>query len=160
MPGNWVTFFATEVGAAAALSGLVFVALSINLRSILEQPVLVGRAAEAIVLLLGPVAFGLTLLSPCGHVLLGVIELGLTAAFGVLLNRILAEAWPVAKTRPRIEFAIRMGLAESCVIAVLTGAAVLLAAPAAAAGWIGFGGLLCIAAGIADAWVLLVEILR
>jgi hypothetical protein len=160
MPGDWVTFFATEVGAAAALSGLVFVALSINLRSILEQPVLVGRAAEALVLLLGPVAFGLTLLSPCGHVLLGVIELVLAAAFGVVLNRILVQAWPVAKTRPRIEFTIRMSLAESCVIAVITGAAIMLAVPGAAAAWIGFGGLLCIAAGIADAWVLLVEILR
>jgi hypothetical protein len=111
-------------------------------------------------LLLGPVAFGLTLLSPCGHVLLGVIELVLAAVFSVVLNRILLQAWPTARTRPRIEFAIRASLAESCVIAVITGAAVLFAAPGAAAGWIGFGGLLCIAAGIADAWVLLVEILR
>jgi hypothetical protein len=160
MPGDWVTFFATEVGAAAALSGLVFVALSINLRSILEEPVLVGRAAEALVLLLGPVAFGLTLLSPCGHVLLGGIELALAAAFGVVLTLIVVRAWPVAKTRPHHEYAIRMALAEACVATEITGAAILLAAPGTAAGWIGFGGLLCIAAGISDAWVLLVEILR
>jgi hypothetical protein len=160
MPAGWVTFFATEVGASAALSGLVFVALSINLRSILEKPVLVDRAAEALVLLLGPVAFGLPLLSPYGHVPLGGIELVLTAAFGLLLTLLLIRAWPVAKDRPRHEYVIRAALAETCVAAEITGAAILLAAPGAAAGWIGFGGLLCIAAGIADAWVLLVEILR
>jgi modulator of FtsH protease len=160
MPGHWVTFFATEVGAAAALSGLVFVALSINLRAILEEPVLVGRAAEALILLLGPVAFGLILLSPYGHVLLGGIELVLAAAFGALLTLIAVRAWPVAKTRPHHEYAIRIALAESCAAAEIAGAAILLAAPGIGAGWIGFGGLLCIAAGIADAWVLLVEILR
>jgi hypothetical protein len=139
MPGDWVTFFATEVGAAAAL---------------------VARAAEAIILLLGPVAFGLTLLSPYGHVPLGGIELALTAAFGVVLNLILVRAWPAAKTRPRREYVTRMTLAETCVAAEIIGAAILFAAPGAAAGWIGFGGLVCIAAGITDAWVLLVEILR
>jgi hypothetical protein len=160
MPGDWVTFFATEVGAAAALSGLVFVALSINLRSILADSVLVGRAAEALILLLGPVAFGLTLLAPYGHVPLGLIELALSVAFGVVLTRIVVDAWPVAKNRPRNEYAIRISLAECCVAAEFIGAVILLAAPSAAVGWIGFGGLLCIAAGIADAWVLLVEILR
>jgi hypothetical protein len=160
MPDDWVTFVATEVGAAAALSGLVFVALSINLRSILEQPALVGRAAEALILLLGPVAFGLTLLAPYGQVALGGIELVLAVAFGVVLNRILVSAWPVARARPRIEFTIRTTLAETCVAAEFIGAAILFAAPSVALGWIGFGGLVCIAAGIADAWVLLVEILR
>jgi hypothetical protein len=160
MPGDWVTFFATEVGAAAALSGLVFVALSINLRSILEQSVLVARAGEALILLLGPVAFGLTLLAPYGHVPLGLIELALAVAFGAVLTNILIRAWPVARSRPRNEYAIRMSLAECCVAAEFIGAVIFIAAPSVGVGWIGFGGLLCIAAGIADAWVLLVEILR
>jgi hypothetical protein len=160
MPGDWVTFFATEVGAAAALSGLVFVALSINLRSILEEPVLVERAAEAIILLLGPVAFGLTLLSPYGRGPLGGTELALSAAFGAVLNVLLVRAWPAAKARPHREYAARIALTETCVAAEITGAAILLASPSVAVGVIGFGGLVCIAAGIADAWILLVEILR
>jgi len=160
MPDDWTNFLTTEVGAAAALSGLVFVALSINLKSILAQSVLVGRAGEAIVLLLGPVVFGLVLLSPYGHVPLGGIELALAAAFGVALNIIVVRAWPGSKDRPRAMYLGRMALVEVGVAAEIAGAAILLAAPSAGVGWIAFGGLFCIAGGIADAWVLLVEILR
>ena len=160
MPDDWTTFVTTEVGAAAALSGLVFVALSINLKSILAKPVLVGRAGEAIILLLGPVGFGLVLLSPYGHVPLGGIDLALAAAFGVVLNIILVRAWPAWKDRPRLPYLGRVVVVEAAVAAEIAGAAILFAAPSAAAGWIGFGGLFCIAGGIADAWVLLVEILR
>ena len=160
MPDGWTTFVTTEVGAAAALSGLVFVALSINLKSILAQPVLVGRAGEAIVLLLGPAAFGLVLLSPYGHLRLGGIELALAATFGVALNLILARAWQARKDQPRLTYLGRVVIVEAAVAAEIAGAAILLAAPSAGVGWIGFGGLFCIAGGIADAWVLLVEILR
>jgi hypothetical protein len=40
--GDWETFFAAQVGASAALAGLVFVALSINLKEILDLPGLPG----------------------------------------------------------------------------------------------------------------------
>src|ERR1700734_3313951 len=46
---NWSSFFAAEIGAAAALSGLIIVAISINLSRILADPLLPGRAAETLV---------------------------------------------------------------------------------------------------------------
>ena len=51
MPG-WDNFFVAEAGAAAALAGLVFVAVSINLTRILEYPHLPARAAETLIALL------------------------------------------------------------------------------------------------------------
>jgi hypothetical protein len=36
--GPWQTLFATQAGVGAALTGLVFVALSINLKQILALP--------------------------------------------------------------------------------------------------------------------------
>ena len=50
---QWVNFFFAEVGASAALTGLVFVGVSINLKRILSLPKLPNRALEAPVLLLG-----------------------------------------------------------------------------------------------------------
>jgi modulator of FtsH protease len=49
---EWESLFVAEAGASAALAGLLFVALSINLERILKGTGLPGRAGEAIVLLL------------------------------------------------------------------------------------------------------------
>jgi len=49
----WANFYIAEVGAAAALSGLIIVAISINLQCILSFPQLPSRAAEMLILLVG-----------------------------------------------------------------------------------------------------------
>ncbi|HEX3901634.1 MAG TPA: hypothetical protein VH853_02220 [Polyangia bacterium] len=43
---GWESFFVAEVGAAAALTGLLFVAVSINLSKVLAFPQLPGRAGN------------------------------------------------------------------------------------------------------------------
>jgi modulator of FtsH protease len=60
----WEPFFTAQVAASAALTGLVFVALSINLARIMQYSQLVHRAAEAVVLLGQPIAVGLAVLAP------------------------------------------------------------------------------------------------
>jgi hypothetical protein len=44
---DWQTYLAVQAGAAATLTGLVFVAVSINLARILSIPGLPGRAFDA-----------------------------------------------------------------------------------------------------------------
>ena len=48
----WVNFFVAQCGASAALLGLIFVSVSLNLTKILSHPLLPGRAFAAMFLLL------------------------------------------------------------------------------------------------------------
>ena len=45
---GWDSFFAAQVGASAALAGLVFVGISINLTKIIASGYLPNRAQEAL----------------------------------------------------------------------------------------------------------------
>jgi modulator of FtsH protease len=47
-PAQWHEFFVAAIGASAALLGLLFVAISINLEFILKYPHLPGRAAGSL----------------------------------------------------------------------------------------------------------------
>jgi hypothetical protein len=91
--GDWTAFFTAEVGASAALAGLVFIALSINLREIIGNPALVGRAAQALLLLLVlPVGAGLAVLAPYGSQADGIIALVIGAGVALAVNRLLLRA--------------------------------------------------------------------
>src|SRR6185437_11799985 len=61
---GWSDFFVAAAGAAAALAGLVFVSISINLSRIIEARGVSGRAAETMVLLSGALASSLITLFP------------------------------------------------------------------------------------------------
>ena len=51
MPGPWSTFFQGELGAAAALAGLLFVSMSVNQTKILELGRMADRGLEALAIL-------------------------------------------------------------------------------------------------------------
>jgi hypothetical protein len=52
-PAQWSTFFSAEVGASSALTGLMFVAVSINHSRIVAYLQLTPRVAKALVTLVG-----------------------------------------------------------------------------------------------------------
>ncbi len=51
-PSEWSDLFVASAGASAALAGLVFVAVSINLERILSLPGILERALETLILLM------------------------------------------------------------------------------------------------------------
>jgi hypothetical protein len=79
---EWHDFFLAQAGAAGVLSGLVFVGISINLPKIVSDPGLGlrGRAAEALILLVGVLTASILLLVPGqGQLMVGaeVLTIGL-----------------------------------------------------------------------------------
>jgi|SRR5215216_1306367 len=85
---QWHDFFLALAGTAGVLTGLVFVAVSINLQEIVSEPGsgLPGRAAEALILLVGVLTVSILLLVPGqALVMVGaeVLVVGL-ASWGVL----------------------------------------------------------------------------
>ena len=61
---NWDNFFIAEAGAAASLTGLIFVGVSINLSGILATSYLPYRALQSLILLLNILVVASLLLVP------------------------------------------------------------------------------------------------
>ena len=157
----WKDFYVAVAGAASAMAGLVFVALSINLTRILTVPGLPTRGAEAIIL---PSA---ALLAS----LIGLIPNQSEQTFGLELGAVGLIAWgvPVAfqiaaarakyyQTRGRL--LVRVVLHQVATVPLLLGSALMLNSAAEGLYWLAAGIVLALVVGLQNAWVLLVEIMR
>jgi modulator of FtsH protease len=158
---EWQSFFSVQASAAATLTGLVFVAVSINLRHIMSNRGLPGRAAESLVQLLQVFFVSSVLLVPrhSPRVLA-------TSIFGIALIAWVIqtvaqvryakargdEPWSWLLTRV---FMTQLGTLPFCVAATF-----LLLGSSAGLYWLVPGFIFSFLAGVLSAWVLLVEILR
>jgi hypothetical protein len=160
-PAAWSSFFSAQIGAAASLAGLIFVAVSINLSRIIASPLLSARAGKALVTLTNVLLLSTLCLAPgqSPH------RLGWELVFlgGVMW---MAVSWAMRKAARNN--ALLSG-PRRVIVAILTqGSAV----PAVAAGisqlagrgggleWLLAGVMFSYVAALIDAWVLLVEIHR
>jgi modulator of FtsH protease len=161
MAGDWSIFFAAQVGAGATLTGLVFVALSINLKQILAFPGLPSRAGEALILLMQPVIVGaLALIPGQSPVALGIEILVVGVAAWYQVTRMIWNARALLVEQPVWQMLTRIAFAELATLPTLV-AAVMLIAGVSQGLYVVAGALfICILDGVLDAWVLLVEILR
>ena len=161
---GWANFFLAQVGAAAALTGLIFVAVSINLTKILAYPTLPGRALEALLYLLTVLVIGTLGLVPGQPAwLLGVEILGvwLIVCAVTLTNQLRALRAPEARSRRGYVYNLLLG--QLATLPFLVAGGTLVVGKGGEGGgvyWLVPGVLLCILNALKDAWVLLVEINR
>lgn len=159
--GDWTSFFASELQAAAALTGLIIVGISINVGRIIAVPGLSGRAAEALVLptgILVACSFALIPGQPIG--VLG-IEIGLTGLVMWLIPTIIhvqamrtGNALGPARGTPRVILAMLASWAF-----VVSGILLVLHVDGALYWTVG-GILVSLVVTVINAWVVLIEILR
>ena len=160
-PELWHDFAVAFVGAAAALLGLAFVAISFNLEPILQDERLPRRAIDTLVYFAFTLASGLLMLLP-GLSLraVGVGEAVLALGLAFTIGRTLPRLWSIERHDP-LSWRVSH-LAPGVIVTLLA----LVAAIASITGSI--GGLYWLAAamgfatcaGIINSWVLLVEIKR
>ncbi len=156
----WREFFLGELGASAALAGLLFVALSINLESILAIAGMAERGAQALVLLLAIVVISSFGLAPMPLQAFGIsVTVG---AFAFLAFSWFLESRAIGKADPRHRrFRIFNTGMQQLALAPYVVAGIMLALEReAGAYWLLAGVIVSFVKAVADAWVLLVEIKR
>jgi len=158
---GWGPFFGAVAGSAAALTGLVFVAVSINLTKILSIPRITDRALEALVLLLAVLVAALLMLVPNQTFLATAYEMaGLGGVTWLATLRLDLHAWKDSKPEFKNRLATLIAMNQIAVVSFVTGGVQIYLAGVVGLDWIVFGMLLSIVKACADAWVLLVEINR
>jgi hypothetical protein len=157
----WEGLFVADAGASAALAGLLFVAISINLDRILQGVGLPGRAAEAMVLLVAVLVVSTLGLVPgqsptvLGAELLGA---GLVAWLVLAMVHLRALRGRVGPSPGAL--AGRIVMAQVAVLPLLAAGVSLLVGAGGGLYWLVPGVVLCLVVAVLDAWVLLIEILR
>jgi hypothetical protein len=80
-PAAWQNFYVMMGGANAALTGLVFVALSVHLKAVLEHPLLKPRAVIALTVLATQIVIAAIVLTPQTSTWMGIEIFFLNASF-------------------------------------------------------------------------------
>ncbi|MCB0857500.1 MAG: hypothetical protein KDB57_05190 [Solirubrobacterales bacterium] len=157
---EWSDLFVASAGATAALAGLVFVAISINIDRILKLEGVAELGLITLILLVGVLVVSLFGLIPgqedtsFGYEMLALSVISSLAVFA-LVKRSLAGVGPGEG-----RLTSRLILPMFGTVPYLVGSVLLVTGSDAGMYWVFAGMVGAIIAAVMNAWILLVEILR
>ena len=158
---GWVGLFGAQVSASAALTGLIFVAVSINLKRILDYASLPRRVLKAVFMLVYVLFVSTVMLAPGQPSPILGLEL---LAFGSVALAIVVVlevgTWRVTEAEFRRGLLALMSIGVGSATATAVAGVGLLAHAGGGIYWLVPAVLLAFTAALADAWVLLIEIVR
>jgi hypothetical protein len=162
---GWGDLFLAAAGAGAALAGLIFVAVSVNIGAVLEadrqsgENFLTGRALEALVALLNVLVISIVGLTP-------TISRGVFAAFILIIaaESVISPVRAVRASRTQGSFDratwLRVLTAFTLTASLVAAGVTLAAGHGGGLVWLPVAFVLAIFVAAVNAWVLLVEVLR
>jgi hypothetical protein len=157
----WADCFVAQAGAAGALTGLIFVALSFNFDQIIGDEAWLGRAGTGLILLAQPIAYALVCLWPARTATPpGWTATALAALAAVIVTRIVLRHPGQAPASTPGEQASRLVITLTEPAATAAGAALVATGHAAGAYVQASAALAGLAVGLVTAWILLVEVRR
>jgi hypothetical protein len=161
-PEEWKDLFVAVAGATAALAGLLFVAVSINVERIIKYEGLPERGIEALAMLLAPLVVSIAGLMPGqNHVALGIEILAIGVALAAVMRALpIARTLPDGVETPRNYALNRQVVRLAGTVLLVIGALAELFGVAGGLYWVAAAFVLLILGAVVNAWVLLVEILR
>jgi hypothetical protein len=158
---EWHDLFAATCGSAAALTGLIFVGVSINLTKILSIPNLPERAMLSLIFLMTILIESIYFLIPGQSLAAAGVEVLITGSLiwicTTALEKNIYKKTPVEFRRLFFYHFISNQLA---IFPYLISGILLLSSKESGLYWVVPGFILCFIKAIWDSWVLLVEINR
>ena len=158
---EWSDLFVAVAGASAALLGLLFVAVSINLERILGFKGLPERALETMMLLLGALVVSIAGLMPGqSATALGLEVLTIGLVMGVTAARLPVMYSGDTGKEPLQWKLSRHGVRAASIVPIVVAGISLILESGGGLYWLAAGIVFSITGAVASAWVLMVEILR
>ncbi|MBK8293597.1 MAG: hypothetical protein IPK93_02040 [Solirubrobacterales bacterium] len=156
---EWKDLFVASAGASAALAGLVFVAVSINLDRILALEGVTNLALSTLALLIGVLITSLFGLIPNQGA--GSLGTELLIWSTILMVFVAMQGWrSMSAETDQNRYASRLIVPSFGTIPGVIGGILLLTGDASGMDWVFAGMVGAIIAAVMNAWILLVEILR
>ena len=160
-PAAWSSFFSAQVSASAALAGLIFVAVSINLNKIIEGRLLIPRCAQALSTLTGVLLACICCLVPGQpSVALGGELAGVGTVIWLISTVFQHRA---SHHNPYVGRSLKFFhtlLTQLATLPFIAAGVSLLVMRGGGLYWLAPGAAFSFVAALLDAWVLLIEIQR